>query len=130
MIQKRSTWQKTAVREALASASGFVSAQELYQSLAQQGQKIGLTTIYRALTDLVALGEADSLAASDGENKYRNCGTDHHHHLICRECGKAVEFELAGFEAAAAQLALSQGFKDVSHSIELFGICAECGLAD
>ena len=129
MTQKRSTWQKTAVREALASASGFVSAQELYQALAQQGQKIGLTTIYRALTDLVALGEADSLAASDGENKYRNCGTDHHH-LICRECGKAVEFELAGFEAAAAQLALSHGFKDVSHSIELFGICAQCGVVD
>ena len=130
MTQKRSTWQKTAVREALANASGFVSAQELYQVLVLQGQKIGLTTVYRALTDLVQLGEADSLASAEGETKYRNCGTDHHHHLICRECGKAVEFELAGFEAAAAQLAQSHGFKDVSHSIELFGICAQCGVAD
>ena len=130
MTQKRSTWQKTAVREALANASGFVSAQELYQVLVLQGQKIGLTTVYRALTDLVQLGEAGSLASAEGETKYRNCGTDHHHHLICRECGKAVEFELAGFEAAAAQLALSHGFKDVSHSIELFGICAQCGVAD
>jgi Fur family ferric uptake transcriptional regulator len=130
VTQKRSTWQKTAVREALANASGFVSAQELYQVLALQGQKIGLTTVYRALTDLVRLGEADSLASAEGETKYRNCGTDHHHHLICRDCGKAVEFELAGFEAAAAQLALSHGFKDVSHSIELFGICAQCGVAD
>ena len=130
MTQKRSTWQKTAVREALANASGFVSAQELYQVLVLQGQKIGLTTVYRALTDLVQLGEADSLASAEGETKYRNCGTDHHHHLICRECGKAVEFELAGFEAAAAQLALSHGFHDVSHSIELFGICAQCGVAD
>lgn len=130
MTQKRSTWQKTAVREALANASGFVSAQELYQVLVLQDQKIGLTTVYRALTDLVQLGEADSLASAEGETKYRNCGTDHHHHLICRECGKAVEFELAGFEAAAAQLALSHGFKDVSHSIELFGICAQCGVAD
>lgn len=130
MTQKRSTWQKTAVREALANASGFVSAQELYQVLVLQGQKIGLTTVYRALTDLVQLGEADSLASAEGETKYRNCGTDHHHHLICRECGQAVEFELAGFEAAEAQLALSHGFKDVSHSIELFGICAQCGVAD
>lgn len=130
MTQKRSTWQKTAVREALANVSGFVSAQELYQVLVLQGQKIGLTTVYRALTDLVQLGEADSLASAEGETKYRNCGTDHHHHLICRECGKAVEFELAGFEAAAAQLALSHGFQDVSHSIELFGICAQCGVAD
>ena len=88
MTQRRSTWQKTAVKEALNKSVGFVSAQELYQSLVQEVQKIGLTTIYRALTDLVQVGEADSLALADGETKYRNCGTDHHHHLICRACGK------------------------------------------
>lgn len=130
MTQKRSTWQKVAVKEALNAATGFVSAQELYQALVRDGQKIGLTTVYRALTDLVLLGEADSLAATDGETKYRNCGSDHHHHLICRICGRAVEFELAGFEAAADQLAASHGFKDVSHSIELFGICGDCGVSD
>jgi Fur family ferric uptake transcriptional regulator len=79
---------------------------------------------------LVAVGEADSLASADGETKYRNCGADHHHHLICRKCGRAVEFELPGFEAAADQLALSHGFSDVSHSIELFGICGDCGVSD
>lgn len=130
MTQKRSTWQKTAVKEALNSSTGFVSAQELYQALVLQGQKIGLTTVYRALTELVQVGEADSLASAEGETKYRNCTTDHHHHLICRKCGRAVEFELAGFEAAADQLARSHGFKDVSHSIELFGICGDCGVSD
>lgn len=130
MTQKRSTWQKTAVKDALNASTGFVSAQELYQALVLQGQKIGLTTVYRALTDLVQVGEADSLASADGETKYRNCTTDHHHHLICRKCGRAVEFELAGFEAAADQLARSHGFKDVSHSIELFGICSNCGVSD
>lgn len=130
MTQKRSTWQKTAVKDALNASTGFVSAQELYQALVLQGQKIGLTTVYRALIDLVQVGEADSLASADGETKYRNCTTDHHHHLICRKCGRAVEFELAGFEAAADQLARSHGFKDVSHSIELFGICSNCGVSD
>lgn len=130
MTAKRSTWQKQAVRAALEKAPGFVSAQELFQQLALDGQKIGLTTVYRALTDLVQQGEADGLASSDGETKYRNCGSDHHHHLICKKCGVAVEFELEGFEAAADQLALSHGFKDVSHSIELFGICGDCGVAD
>lgn len=130
MTLKRSTWQKTAVKEALNASTGFVSAQELYQALVLQGQKIGLTTVYRALTDLVQVGEADSLASAEGETKYRNCTTDHHHHLICRKCGRAVEFELAGFEAAADQLARSHGFKDVSHSIELFGICGDCGVSD
>jgi Fur family ferric uptake transcriptional regulator len=130
LTQKRSTWQKTAVKDALDAAVGFVSAQELFQVLLKGDKKIGLTTVYRALTDLVQQGEADALSSTDGETKYRACTTDHHHHLICRKCGVAVEFELPGFEAAANELATKNGFSDVSHSIELFGICAQCGVAN
>ena len=129
MTQRRSTWQKTAVRERLALKPGFVSAQELHAELVAAGQKLGLTTVYRALTDMVEQNEADALTGSDGETRYRICGTEHHHHLICTVCGKTVEFELAGFEAATRQLALSNGFSDVSHSIEVFGTCADCGVA-
>jgi Fur family ferric uptake transcriptional regulator len=130
MIQKRSTWQKTAVREALEATPGFVSAQELYQQLLLQGQKIGLTTVYRALADLAQQGEADALSSADSETKYRSCTTEHHHHLICRRCGVAVEFELPGFEAAAEALAAKEGFTQVSHTIELYGICVNCGVSD
>lgn len=130
MTQKRSTWQKTAVREALNGSPGFVSAQELYQLIASGEKKIGLTTIYRALTELVQNEEADSLTGIDGETKYRSCTSEHHHHLICRNCGTTVEFELPGFEAAAEKLGATNGFSDLSHSIELFGICAKCGVAN
>jgi len=116
------------VREALERAEGFVSAQELHLKLATGERKLGLTTVYRALTELVSQGEADSLTGADGETKYRNCTTEHHHHLICRKCGQTVEFELPGFEQAAQQLAQANGFEDVSHSIELFGICQKCGV--
>lgn len=126
MTQKRATWQKTAVRDQLGLKSGFVSAQELHAELVGSGQKLGLTTVYRALTDMVETNEADALTGSDGETRYRICGSAHHHHLICTDCGKTVEFELGGFEAATRDLALSHGFKEVSHSIELFGTCADC----
>ena len=129
MNQKRNTWQKIAVFEALKAAKGFVSAQALHQKLVTQGNKLGLTTVYRALTDLVASGDADALAGSDGETKYRICGADHHHHLICNACGVAVEFELPGFEAETDRLAKAYGFSGVSHSIELFGLCEKCGVA-
>lgn len=129
MSQKRSTWQKTAVREYLALHPGFVSAQALHGVLVSSGQKLGLTTVYRALTDMVELGEADALTGSDGETRYRICGTEHHHHLICTSCGKTVEFELSGFESATHALAQSHGFSGVSHSIELFGTCSDCGVA-
>jgi Fur family ferric uptake transcriptional regulator len=126
VTQKRATWQKTAVREQLGQKAGFVSAQALHAELVASGQKLGLTTVYRALTDMVESSEADALTGSDGETRYRICGTAHHHHLICTTCGKTVEFELGGFEAATRDLAQSHGFKEVSHSIELFGTCADC----
>lgn len=126
MTQKRATWQKTAVREQLGQKTGFVSAQALHAELVASGQKLGLTTVYRALTDMVESSEADALTGSDGETRYRICGTAHHHHLICTSCGKTVEFELGGFEAATRDLASSHGFIEVSHSIELFGTCADC----
>lgn len=126
MTQKRATWQKTAVRAQLGQKTGFVSAQVLHAELVASGQKLGLTTVYRALTDMVESSEADALTGSDGETRYRICGTAHHHHLICTTCGKTVEFELGGFEAATRDLASSHGFIEVSHSIELFGTCADC----
>jgi Fur family transcriptional regulator, ferric uptake regulator len=60
-VTKRETWQKRAVQQALSAARGFVSAQELHQRLATAERRVGLTTVYRALTDLVETGEADAL---------------------------------------------------------------------
>ena len=129
MNQKRNTWQKAAVFEALNDAKGFISAQALHQHLLSEGNKLGLTTVYRALTDLVESNEADALQGADGETKYRICGESHHHHLICTECGVAVEFDLPGFENETNALAKAHGFSQVSHSIELFGLCEKCGVA-
>ena len=129
MSQKRATWQKSAVRKALEHAQGFASAQELYQNILESGLKVGLTTVYRAITELAEANEVDVLTGEDGQSKYRLCSTSHHHHLICRVCGKTVEFDLAGFEAAAATLAREHGFGELTHSIELFGICKNCGVA-
>lgn len=130
MTMKRSTWQKAAIRDQLSSFSGFLSAQELYQRLLSQNQKVGLTTIYRVLAELEAASEADSLTLEDGETKYRACGSHHHHHLVCRKCGRAAEFDLPGFETAAQQIAEKHGFSSVQHTVELFGICADCGVAN
>jgi Fur family transcriptional regulator, ferric uptake regulator len=125
-VTKRETWQKRAVQQALSAARGFVSAQELHQRLATAERRVGLTTVYRALTDLVETGEADALPTPEGELKYRACETGHHHHISCRSCGKAVEFELEGLERAVRELAQKHGFKEVEHSLEIFGLCASC----
>ena len=126
MSQRRNTWQKTAVLEQLSNTDEFVSAQELHQKISQSGKKLGLTTVYRALTEMVEQGMADSLSISDGEMRYRICTPEHHHHLICRVCGKTVEFDMPGFEELALEVAKANGFTELSHEIELFGVCKDC----
>jgi Fur family ferric uptake transcriptional regulator len=123
---RRKTWQKEAVLKELASSSGFVSAQQLHQKLTQNGTVIGLATVYRTLNALVSDGLADSLVNNSGENLYRDCSKDHHHHLICNGCGIAVEIEADEAEAWASKIASEHGFTDVSHTIEIFGVCGKC----
>ena len=123
---KRNTWQREAVREALGTSEGFVSAQSLHSSLHATGSPIGLATVYRALADLASEGEADSLQ-QEGESLYRACtpGT-HHHHLICRNCGLTVEIEADEVEEWARAVAAKHGFTQPNHIVDVFGLCAEC----
>jgi Fur family ferric uptake transcriptional regulator len=124
---KRNTWQRTAVREALSARDGFVSAQELHTALRSTGSPIGLATVYRALSDLAGEGDADSLQSADGENLYRACvSPGHHHHLICRVCGRTVEIEADAIEEWAARTAAAHGFRDPQHVVDVFGVCDRC----
>ena len=124
---KRNTWQREAVREALDDTEGFISAQALHSSLHASGSPIGLATVYRALGDLAANGEADSLQSPEGEALYRACSTTgHHHHLICRNCGLTVEIAADEVEAWAKRVAAEQGFTGAAHVVDVFGLCANC----
>lgn len=126
---KRNTWQREAVRTALDNTEGFVSAQGLHSALHTSGSSIGLATVYRALTDLADSGEADSLQSPEGESLYRACSTtDHHHHLICRNCGLTVEIEADAVETWARTVAAENGFTAAAHVVDVFGLCAACTL--
>jgi Fur family ferric uptake transcriptional regulator len=129
MTVKRNTWQREAVRSALGTSEGFVSAQALHSSLRDSGSPIGLATVYRALADLAVEGDADSLQ-QEGESLYRACTPgSHHHHLICRNCGLTVEIEADAVESWASKVAAEHGFTEPSHVVDVFGICANCRLA-
>lgn len=122
---RRSTRQREAVREALAASDEFVSAQALHQVLRADGSSVGLATVYRALAALAEDGEADALQ-SGGEVLYRACTPTHHHHLICRGCGRTVELEAAAVERWAGQVAAEHGFVEPEHVVDIFGLCAAC----
>ena len=124
---KRNTWQREAVRGALDANDGFVSAQALHSALHATGSPIGLATVYRALADLATKGDADSLQSPEGESLYRACSTnEHHHHLICRNCGLTVEIEADAVERWAKDVAAQNGFTEAAHVVDVFGLCAAC----
>lgn len=124
---KRNTWQREAVREALAQSDGFVSAQQLHQTLHDGGSAIGLATVYRSLASLAEQDEADCLQSPEGEQLYRSCSSsEHHHHLICRSCGKTVEIEATEVEDWTNSVAAAHGFADVTHVLDIFGVCGSC----
>jgi len=129
-VAQRNTWQRDRVREALADSRGFVSAQTLHATLRDENTGIGLATVYRALAGLAAQGEADSLQSPEGEALYRACrSSGHHHHLICRSCGVAVEIAATDVEQWARRTATQHGFTEAEHIVDIFGLCAACTAA-
>jgi Fur family ferric uptake transcriptional regulator len=114
------------VLTALDEASTFNTAQELHDALKAQGTKVGLATVYRSLQLMADAGEVDVIRNDTGEATYRRCSSQHHHHLICRSCGRAVEVSGPAVEEWADRVAAENGFRDVSHSLELFGTCNSC----
>ena len=123
----RLTRQRRAVAEVLEDVEDFRSAREIHALMAGRGHAIGLATVYRTLQLLAEHGEVDVIRASEGgEASYRRCSTSHHHHLVCRSCGATVEVEGPAVERWTRGIAEEHGYAEVSHTLEIFGICARC----
>ena len=129
--RQRNTRQADAIEAALQDADGFRTAQDLFATLRAAGERVGLSTVYRYLTVMADLGRVDVVHGVEGEARFRLCGpieatdepTEHHHHLVCRVCGSSVEVSAPQVEAWAEQVAAGAGYTEVTHTVELFGLC-------
>lgn len=122
----RPTRQRRAVAACLDRFDDFRSAQEIHDLLRRGGENVGLSTVYRTLQTLADGDEVDVLRSEDGETRYRRCSGTHHHHLVCRDCGRTVEVEGPTVERWATGVAEQHGFTSVSHTLEIFGLCPSC----
>ena len=123
---QRKTRQRAAVDEILSELGEFRTAQQIHDDLRHKGDRIGLTTVYRTLQSMSDAGEVDAIRTGEGETAYRRCSTGHHHHLVCRSCGRTVEVSGPAVENWASTIAQENGFRDVSHDLEIFGTCRTC----
>ena len=124
--RQRNTKQRHAVAALLTDVNDFRTAQELHGLLRNRGERVGLTTVYRALKILADAGEVDVMRLPSGEQLFRQCSRTHHHHLVCRSCARTVEVAGPTVESWADRIAGEHGFVDISHTVEIFGTCPTC----
>ena len=103
------------------------TAHALVAELKRRG--VGRATVFRTLDVLVTLGALSRLHGIEQGTRcvrYTACAPTHHHHLICRGCGRVEEIRATGLEDRIAALARTHRFKALEHGLEVQGLCAEC----
>jgi Fur family transcriptional regulator, ferric uptake regulator len=119
---------RTAVIEALARHDCAVTALDLEDELRGSSAEVGRASVYRALEQLEQLGLVQRIEVSRGTAGYERVDPTghHHHHAICRDCGRMVPFEDPRLERALAHVAGEMSFDVTEHDVVLRGLCDRC----
>ena len=107
-----------------------LSAEDVYEILLNEKSKIGLATVYRSLELLNNLGILSKTEFGDGCSRYElnnsNPKIHKHHHLICMNCKKVIEFEEDLLDDLEEKIAKKSDFEIINHEVKFFGYCSEC----
>jgi Fur family ferric uptake transcriptional regulator len=124
----RSGGARTAVIDLLARQDCCLTAQEIFDRLRADGRAVGIASVYRALELLTQAKLVQRLEMGEGIARYEpvHAGGEHHHHLVCEDCGKVQAFEDDALEEALDRLGERLGFDVGGHDVVLRGSCAEC----
>jgi len=124
----RSGGARRLVVELLGEQDCCLSAQEIHDEVRARGGRVGIASVYRALDGMDALGLVQRIDLGDGIARFEpaHAGGDHHHHLVCDDCGKVEPFEDAALESAIARVAGGRGYTVGAHEVVLRGACEEC----
>lgn len=123
----RTTHPRIKVLEILEkSDTRHMAAEDIYKVLLEQGESIGLATVYRALTQFESAGLVVRHNFESDRAVYELNDDEHHDHLICIKCNKVVEFFNADIESLQDKVAQLNNFSLVDHSLTLYGMCEDC----
>jgi Fur family ferric uptake transcriptional regulator len=105
-----------------------LSVQEVHDRLRTEDARVGIASVYRAMEGLVAAGLVQRIDLGDGVARYERADPtgEHHHHLVCDDCGRVEAFEDAALEAALERVAGGRGYEVAAHDVVLRGACDDC----
>jgi Fur family ferric uptake transcriptional regulator len=121
------TRPRALISRILSGERRYLSAGDIHGLLDREQAKVALSTVYRTLEHLLAKGQVSARVDAAGEATYVSCAGDHHHHAICRVCGKVEDVDCSALEAIGEALKAHHNFQLEDHSVEFFGRCNACG---
>jgi len=132
----RMTVPRQAILDVLSRTSRHLSAEDVYFSVHKVYPHVGLTTVYRTLELLVRMDLVHKFDFGDGRARYElsvgSKGSGHHHHLICTNCGRIVDYtdfieeEVKLLKETEKGLSNKYKFKITNHLIQFYGLCDKC----
>ncbi len=108
------------------SETRHLSAEDVYKALIDQGEEVGLATVYRVLTQFESAGLVMRHRFEGGHSVFELHTVEHHDHIVCNKCGKVEEFFDEIIEERQDKIAAEYGFEITDHSLYLYGICGDC----
>ncbi len=124
--KRKLTRPRQIVLDVIARADQHLTPAEIYRQAKAQSPHLGLTTVYRTLDLLIELGYIQRVHFAAGCHSYAAIARPHGHHLVCSECGRAVEFEDCDLDALMQSLQAKTGYTIQVHMLELMGQCPNC----
>ena len=113
--------------KAITGVAEHMTPAEIFEVVSRDNPRIGLVTIYRTLDILTELGLICEVHASDNYRSYlMRRPSEHHHHLICSDCGTVIDFTDCDLSELEQRLAQETGFKIKGHLLEFLGECQNC----
>jgi Fur family ferric uptake transcriptional regulator len=109
-----------------ASNTRHQSAEDIYRALRDDGEDIGLATVYRVLTQFESAGLVDRHHFESGQAVFELNEKGHHDHIVCVSCGKVEEFYDELIESRQREVASDKGYEVTDHSLILYGKCPKC----
>jgi Fur family ferric uptake transcriptional regulator len=108
------------------SGKKHLSAENMYKALLEEGEEIGLATVYRVLTQFEGAGLVKRHHFEGGNSVFELSQGEHHDHILCVKCGKVDEFHDEVIEQRQLDIAKQKGYKMTDHSLYIYGVCSDC----
>jgi Fur family ferric uptake transcriptional regulator len=123
----KKTYQKDLILETFLNTEGHLSVEDIYSLVKKRDKKVGIVTVFRTLKSLTACGIAREITLGDGLTRFEHSyHHPHHHHIVCTECHKTIEFISPDLERIQGEIVARYHFQPVHHRFQIFGICEDC----